>query len=39
MGVLLPTVRTRHFPLSYEGVPKPAIEVVCHANMTYYRTL
>jgi hypothetical protein len=37
LGVLLLTVRTRHFPLSYEGVPKPAIEVVRHAYRMYYR--
>jgi hypothetical protein len=37
-GVHLLTV-TRHFPLSYEGVQKPAIEVVNYAHRMYYRTL
>ena len=30
-GVLLLIVRTRHFPLSYEGVTKTAIEALRHA--------
>ena len=37
LGVLLLTFRTRHFPLSYEGVPKLAIEVVHHAQRMYCR--
>ena len=33
------TIRMRHFPLSYEGVSQPAIEVACHNYRMYFRTL
>ena len=39
LRVLLLTVRTRHFPLSYEGVPKLAIRVARHSHRMYSRTL
>jgi hypothetical protein len=39
LHVLLLTVRTRHFPLSYEGVQKPAIGVARQADRMYCRTL
>ena len=37
LGVLLLTFHIQHFPLSYEGVPKPVIEVVCHVHRMYHR--
>jgi len=39
LGVLFLTVRMRDFPLSYEGVSQPAIEIMRHAYRMYYRTL
>ena len=39
LGVLFLTVRMWDFPLSYEGVPQPAIEIACHAYTMYYKTL
>ena len=39
MGVLLLTIHTRHFPLSYEGAKMPVIKVVHHAHRRCYSTL